>query len=319
VVEGFEFRNSRYGGAAGAINGWTQGIAIWGRYTHFRRNYVHDITGDANSNGGSLRIQNSSDNQVYNNHFDKLAVGNTGASWNVNHVIVMDGSNNRIFNNYFANSASGCFLQKHPAAAGNQAQVYNNTFINCARHGVNIEGAGYTVHHNLFINSSMNYDYSGANANVFEYNTVYHSTPTVVSGRGQPNTMRRNIVYQTATGFIMGDGQVTVRLSHYGADSEYQAGVSGDVFDFNCYFNPNLAVRFSYYGGSPTSTGGIFSLAQMKAIGKEQNSVEANPMFMNIAGNDFRTQAGSACSAMGVYASGSAGSPPVTPSAALGR
>jgi hypothetical protein len=230
----------------------------------------------------------------------------------------MDGLNNKIYNNYFANSAAGCFLQKHNPRAGNQSFVYSNTFVNCSRHGANLEGTGYNIHHNLFINSTLSWDYAGADHNVFEYNTIYSSSTVLIPGNGEPNTFRRNILYQTATAFTVTDGLVTMRLSHWGTDSRFSTARSGDVFDYNCYFNPNLAIRISYYGGN-NDQGGVYTLAQFKAIGKDTNSLEANPGFLNIAGNDFHTAAVSPCADRGVYAIGSPANPPLTPAAALGR
>ena len=313
IVEGFEFRNSHFGGPAGALNGWTQGIGIWGTYTHFRRNYVHNITGSASGNGGSLRIQNTTNNQVYNNYFHDLKIGGTGAKANVNHVIVMDAANNQVYGNYFSGSAAGCFLQKHNPHAGNQSTLYNNTFVGCQIHGSNGEGYGWTIRNNLYINSQMAFNYAGASNYTFEYNTVYYTGPTLVPGNGAPIAFRRNILYQAGG---MGSGtEVTMRFSPYLSSTEYSTARSSDAIDYNCYFNAGGSVRISYFAQASGQTS--YTLAQFRSsIGKDLNSIEANPQFVS-AGTDFHTQAGSPCSAMGAYANG--GNPPSSPAAALGR
>jgi hypothetical protein len=316
VVEGFEFRNSvQLAPTKNGIDGWTPGIAIWGSYITFRKNWVHDITGDASGNGGSLRIQGGDHNEIYNNAFERLfmPLPPNGSRWNVQHIIMFNGGFQKIHSNYFShseNEGQGCVLQKHPARAGWTSEVYNNTFENCSDAGFTLAGADYYVHHNLFINSQMNFDYGGGDA-TFEYNTIVSNKQMLIEGNGAAIS-RRNLLYQTATNYGTGDGFYTMRINHYVKDSSIR---SKDSFSNNCYYNPNRAVMFSYFGAT---IGGVYTLAQFNAVeGEDSGSVEADPKFVNAAANDYRTQPGSPCAEMGVYAVSNPGNPPLTPAAAI--
>ena len=53
-------------------------------------------------------------------------------------------------------------------------------------------------------------------------------------------------------------------------------------------------------------------------FGQEANSIIANPLFVNAAAGDFRLQAGSPCSTMGVYGTGSVTLPVIPPTRRAG-
>jgi len=324
IVEGFEFRNSD-GNAAKPQEGlktWCPGIQINGNYNTVRRNWIHDITGNGYGNLGSMRIQGGSHNEICNNAFQRLWSMEGGAAWNISHIIMFNGGNQRIHGNYFsvASAKGQCAVrQKHPANPDTLSEIYNNTFEDIPGFGVDIAGTGYRVHHNLFINSMIGAYISGGDEVPFEYNTAVSDKKTLFHVRSRCTIFKNNILYSTAKSYGA-DGELIIRYSHYGQDAAYKDALAKDVFRNNCYFNPNLPFKASFFGGDPKTTGAILDFSGWKALspGRDEGSIEADPQFVDMAGRNFRTKPGSAAARMGVYGSGDY-DPPLSPSAAVGR
>ena len=336
IIEGFEYGNGTTTGPkpAGSADGWNAGAAIWGSYTIFRNNHCHDIyQNDNTQNGGCIRVQGASFVDIYDNWFEKWWSDGSGAQHNTQAIILFSGGSKNIYRNFFDNSdkskgqqGSGCIWHKHGNTSGSVI-VAENFFLNCNDWAFETGGINTTFRHNIIVDSYLSF-YGGGSGSltniIWEYNTIYTSRLTAAgSGLGLPanSNFRRNIVFQKTP--PTGDNQ-TLRLAHYGSDSDLQN--ESYSADNNCYFVSGGSIKVSWFGavsgGSAGSLGGVYtglSAWKNSGEGKDANSIETNPLFVDPIKRDFRTQAVSPCSNMGVYASTSPGQPPLTPAEAIGR
>ncbi len=117
---------------------------------------------------------------------------------------------------------------------------------------------------------------------------------------GPGNVFRKNILYQDVSSFSLGEGFVTVRIMHYGSMDEFTSFGSEYEFDSNCYYNPNRAILIDFFA---TSGGGVYTLPEFQgAHGQDMNSVETDPLFLDLGAGDYRVEAGSPCAGMGAHA-----------------
>jgi len=334
ILQGFNFTNANCisSTANGLMGTWTAGVQINGTFHTLRNSHFYNVIGEGNGNCGTLRVQGASDITIHNNHFEKLYYG-AGNRTNIQHIIMFDGGNKTIYNNYFEQDQAygqGCIYNKHGNTSG-QILIYNNFFKDCAGFAFGNDGQDTNFHHNIVRSengASRGIEFTpggqGAHNNfTIEYNTFYSSSQTVINGSyGIPSNsvFRRNIVYQMVNSI---NDNMTMRLAHYGPDSDYTT----ETFDLdnNCYKNTVGNVRFSWFGATSGSGAGplgaiysSFTAWKNSGEGKDQNSIEADPQFVNVAANDFTLKSGSACAAMGVYATSNPGNPPLTAAAALG-
>ena len=341
IVEKFWFRNSFSNNNPNPVlDGWTPGVAIWAQHATFRFNQITGVKQLSTSgNTGNIRIQGGGDIKIHNNYLANVADGPGGSPTNAYHIISFSTGNQTIFRNYFEqndDNGTGCYYNKHGNLNGSSILIYENYFKNCSAWGVSSGGQNVTVRHNIFIHDNTG---SGAHAinnansqggsggaasfvnHTFEYNTFYYNATIINFQFSVYNTSawRRNIAMQTVS--ASGDTWF-LRLGHFGSDADLtRDGPTWSMTD-NCYFNTTgQAIRISWYGDTSNGAQGqIYSglNAFRNGTGKEAGSLETNPNFVNAAGNDFHTQAGSQCANMGVYATGNPGSPVLSPQQALG-
>ena len=151
---------------------------------------------------------------------------------------------------------------------------------------------------------------------VFEYNTLYDSSgfqlkPTMRWRNEEfpddPKNIifRNNILYDTRAKYSNERGVVVVGT--YMNDETYRATVPELTFKQNCYYNPNGPVQFNMASGfnykDDYREGAVFSIKQwQKTYGYDEDSIEADPMFIDISKALFQLKDSSPCKEMGAYA-----------------
>lgn len=300
IVEGFEIRNSNIDGPAGGIQpdqASTGGVFISGSYHTVRYCWLHNFQGSFTGNAGSMRLgaPGATNCTIHNNAFSDLRQrpGDT-PSTNVSHIIAFGGGGNTIHSNYqqLGNAGGGeAFIRQKQFATQANNRCYNNCLesLDDAREGIEMcsDSFPWQIDHNLLINARIGANHEVAVNNVIEYNTSYSTEVSLLhyakNGAAFPNTIRRNIFYATPTSW---SGFGIVRYNNDGSDTQYNTAIVQDLWENNCYFNPNIAPIIAYFAGGGAG-GGNFTLAQFQALGQDAGSVVADPQFTNIATRDF--------------------------------
>jgi hypothetical protein len=151
---------------------------------------------------------------------------------------------------------------------------------------------------------------------VFEYNTLYDTSgfqlrPTVRWRNDEfpedPKNIvfRNNVVYDTRAKYS--NEHAILVVGAYMDDETYRATIPELKFKQNCYYNPNGPVQFNMAAGFNYKydyrEGGVFSLKQwQESYGYDEDSIEADPMFVDVSKESFRLKDSSPCKNMGAYA-----------------
>ncbi|VAW10764.1 hypothetical protein MNBD_BACTEROID03-2555 [hydrothermal vent metagenome] len=333
-VSGFTIRNAYSASESG-------GIALSGiSNVKVHDVEVHDTDGVDNNNMAGLHCAGCYDIEIYNSSFhdnyDRTNADTNGESTtNSSNIRFFRGGNvsvhdNQIYNSIpITNSKQGTGLSYKHASPDPDAyfNVYNNTFKNLKHFAFASGTANTHFHHNIVIDSDGvdSRDLGGPTHQVdqvFEYNTIYSSiyslnyfssgfviSPTTnwrntdFPNDPQNIVVRNNIIYDIRNSY--GNENGIINIGTYMNDDLYNAVYPELSIDSNCYYNPNLAVQLNIgvaNGGNYGVLGGGYSLTEwQQELGFGTNSVEADPMFVGIASDNFRLIIGSPCSDMGAY------------------
>lgn len=153
-----------------------------------------------------------------------------------------------------------------------QVMAVNYTF------GIHLDenASGYNIHHNIMKDTWSPAVNSGRNV-TFENNFFINGTyaQILTTTWGTNNTIRRNIFLYTNP-------------------STYYMWVSGGQYcDYNLIFRNGYSV-------TPYQVSGASNWTQWKNKGYDTHSVIANPLFSNVAAEDFTLQAGSPALSLGI-------------------
>jgi len=328
-VEGIEIRNA-YG----------RGMSInESQEVQVNDIHIHDTDGIDNNNIAGLYITGSRDvevsNSVFNDNYDRTCADTNGrATENSCNVVVfagMRGGNIDIHHCKVYQSlplshdlSGGGIKYKHasriPEAYFN---VHHNEFRNCKFFAFGSGTANTHFHHNLIVGGAgiSSRDFGGVTHQVnqvFEYNTLYDT-----SGFGLRPTIRwrnekfpddpRNIVFTNNAVYDIrprySNEHGIVVVGTYMNDETYRATMPELTFKQNCYYNHsgpvqfNMASGFNYKDGY--REGEVSSLEQWRHLyGYDKDSIEADPMFMDVHRGLFQLKGGSPCKGMGAFTEG---------------
>ncbi len=328
-IEGIEIRNA-YG----------RGLSIdESQEIHIRNMHIHDTDGVDNNNIAGLYLTDcwnvEVSNSVFNDNYDRTCVDTKGkATENSSNVVIFGGTKGgnitirhcKVYQSLpLSDDLSGGGIKYKHASRVPDAffNVHHNEFRNCKFFAFGSGTANTHFHHNLIIGGAgiSSRDFGGVthqDNQVFEYNTLYDTSgfelsPTTAWRNDQfpddPQNIvfRKNIVCDTRSKYSDEHGIVTIGT--YMNDETYRATVPELTFRQNCYYNPNTPVQFNMASGfnykDDYREGGVFSLEQWRqAYGYDQDSIEGEPMFVDVPSEDFRLKDGSPCKEMGMFAGG---------------
>lgn len=326
-VEGIEIRNA-YG----------RGMSInESKEVNVKNIHIHDTDGIDNNNTAGLYITDcwnvEVSKSVFNDNYDRTCADTNGrATENSSNVVIFGGMKGgniaihhcRVYQSLTLshNLSGGGIKYKHASRVPEAYfQVHHNKFENCKFFAFGSGTANTHFHHNLIVGGAgiSSRDFGGVTHQVnqvFEYNTLYNTTgfqlrPTVrwrnEKFPDDPKCIvfRNNVVYDNRPKYSNEHGIVVVGT--YMNDETYRATIPELKFKQNCYYNPNRPVRFNMASGfnykDDYGEGGVFSLKQwQKTYGYDKDSIEADPMFIDISEAFFQLRDSSPCKDMGAYA-----------------
>lgn len=263
------------------------------------RSYFHDWTGSSYQNDSMVYANATNATNVHHNFFTNWAQGsgscnNPGSGQNVNAIKFLDNAGSGTGSNMSANfntawrstpatgfaTEGGFLFYKHgidAADAGtNGTQVKYNSVINST---VFLQWASSKMRASDNVLSGIEQIFYGPadvgkmQDNLYEYNTSYASSnfdwviPPYTS-TSQSVTVQRSIFYDTTNPYNSGDCNGIYRIHPYGTDankSYFETNVSFSS-DYNCFYNPSVALKFCYFGQDQVApgdeAGGIYTFAQ---------------------------------------------------------
>jgi hypothetical protein len=338
IIDGLEISNSSHAG----IYFDTVDNAI------IRNNNIHDIDGTDDDNIAGIYIAGARNITVYNNtlhdNYDRYpnqideGTGLNVSGENSCDMVIFGGGNISVYNNYFYQTkpiteriTGGCLKYKHSSVDGGAFKVYNNLFMNCKHLSIGSGTNNTLIENNLIINSdeiSLK-DFGGPTHNqniLIRKNTVYGGAglglyPSNYWDNGPKNiSYKDNIIYDTYLNDYIQDRNF-IDIGTYQSDSMYNLLIPEINFSNNCYYNPSQVIRFCLFcaGGGYGVLGTYYNLSTWKSLmNQDLNSIEANPLFVNITNLNFNLQSGSPCKTMGanislVGPSGLVYIPPIEP------
>jgi hypothetical protein len=273
--------------------------------------YIHEVSGESGYNNAGIHINGCNNVEIYDSTFDdNLAAGN---SCNITHF---QGTNITIHDCDFSHPVSGpCVKYKHASNVTDAYfHVYNNTFSDCMDFSFGASTYNTHFHNNIIVGGGgwaiISWDFGGYTHQTnltFEYNTVYDAPAfrlDVFDTYTDPENIKinNNIFYDTAT-----SGWGIVAIGHYNTDYLLNLIEPELSFGDNCYFNPNIPVKFDFgaaWNHLPDySEGGQYNLAGWQSeYGWDIDSVEDDPCFVDAPNGNFRLLPCSPCAAMGAHA-----------------
>ncbi|MHC4739510.1 MAG: LamG-like jellyroll fold domain-containing protein [Planctomycetota bacterium] len=295
--------------------------------------HIHDTDGWDDDNLAGLYLLASTDvevyNSVFNDNYDRTCENTGGqATANSTNMVLFSNSGDIIIYDCdfyqslpLTDSKSGGGLKyKHASPdPASTFQVYNCTFRNHKFFAFLTASGNTHFHHNL-IDGGYNIhslDSGGPCHQInqtFEYNTHYNTkgmtlVPTINWRNAEFPDDPKNIQFKN--NIIYDDGSYDaftgiITVGTYMTDELFNIIVPELFFGNNCYYNPSEACQFnigSINGGSYGVLGGVYSLSQWQSTyGYDTNSIEADPLFVDAANDDFHLQGGSPAAGMGMYA-----------------
>jgi len=326
-VEGIEIRNA-YG--RGMSTNESKEVKV-------KNVHIHDTDGVDNDNIAGLYISGcwnvEVSKSVFNDNYDRTCADTNGrATENSSNVVIfggMKGGNTEIHHcrvyqslPLSHNLSGGGIKYKHASRVPEAYfRVHHNKFENCKFFAFGSGTANTHFHHNLIIGGAgiSSRDFGGVTHQVnqvFEYNTLYDTSGFRLRPTGRwrnekfpddPKNIvfRNNVVYDTKAEYSNERGIVVVGT--YMNDETYRATIPELTFKQNCYYNPNGPVQFNMAAGfnykDDYREGGVFPLKRwQKSYGYDEDSIEADPMFVDAPQEAFRLKDGSPCKDMGVFA-----------------
>lgn len=294
--------------------------------------HIHDTDGTDNNNIAGLEII-ANEIEIYdstfNDNYDRTCA-DTGGIGNENscNIVLFGGGNIEIHDCLIyqsppltADRSGGGIKYKHASRTpGTYFKVYNNVFRNCKYMSFGSGTANTHFHHNIIDGgySIQSKDFGGPTHQVnqiFEYNTIYgggfYLLPTIGwrddDFPNDPSNIifRNNIIYDTHQSYSM--ERAIVIVGTYMSDELYDIIVPELTFTNNCYYHPVLTIQFNIAAGwndhPGYEEGDQYLLPDWQStFGYDVDSINADPMFVDLAGGDFHLQPGSPAAAMGVYA-----------------
>jgi hypothetical protein len=165
AISGFELSAAANFGTNDIYDNWCSGLhgltgfcnPLYGTYRIFN-NYAENITTISIDGCGVLPDHGCHDTVIFGNEFrDIHGDGSETYSATGFGILILDASNIVCYGNLIVNCLVGIgFGNKTDAASGltQSADIYNNTFVNCAHHGVYLVGGanntGNSVRNNIF-------------------------------------------------------------------------------------------------------------------------------------------------------------------------
>jgi Fibronectin type III domain/Right handed beta helix region len=253
--------NNVYSGGSGTNNarGYdirdSSGVIVRNNIYHTPQSTQAQTDGIWLSGNSNLTVEN---NQIYVennddwNHDDCLqAYKNTGNITIRNNYCAQLGSPDPSYANYADNNNHGIWIQDMPS--GTVTSIYNNVV--------------YMAHATFGIGfSNPDAGYSGS-ANIYN-NTVSGGWPSVYIGKAPNSQLKNNIIRPTIV-----DGTYAVHI-----DGSVPAGNMNN----NLIWAPNAIIALVNNNN--------YSWPQWQGLGYDTNGINADPQFVNAAGQDFHLQ-----------------------------
>jgi hypothetical protein len=263
--------------------------------------------------GAGIQLFRGHDHTIHHNVFTNTKEGTDA-----------DGNN--------AGYANGMFQKHAQDTVDGYFRVHDNTFDHCGMaFGSGTQNTWF--HHNVITDSADSIkvaDFGGTTYQVnqiYEYNTIVRSKgfgmgPSMAPYDGLFPVMPKDIVFRNN---VVVDGAESytnerniVDIGTYMDDTHYDAAATALSFSKNCYFNPYTSPRFAVgaanNGGTYGVKGGVYSLGEWQALTNDgeplqfdEDSVVADPLFVNATTGDYHLGATSPCADMGAYGTGAAG------------
>jgi hypothetical protein len=293
---------------------------------------VYDTDGVDNNNMSGMNLLSSTNieisNSVFHDNYDRTNADTGGeATENSSNMVLFGGGNVTVRDSVFyqtpsiTSSKSGaCLKYKHGFDDPNlYFRVYNNQFRNCKFYSIGTGAPNSHIHHNVIITGDgiNTRDFGGRtyqSNQLFEYNTFYNNNsifnfdPSTEWQNANFPSLPKNIAFKNNIAIDMRNSSLTddaiITVGNYMSDATYQKTISQITFSDNCYYKPNASLTFSIgavNGGSYGSLGALYSFANWKAQGFDTAAVNAQPVFVNAAGGDYRLTQASPCQGKGAH------------------
>jgi hypothetical protein len=300
------------------------------------RIHIHDTDGVDNNNIAGLYITDCWNveiwKSIFNDNYDRTCEDTNGkATENSSNIVIFGGMKGgnieihhcRVYQSLplSHNLSGGGIKYKHASRVpGAYFRVHHSKFENCKFFAFGTGTANTHFHHNLIAGGSgiSSRDFGGVTHQVnqvFEYNTLYNTTgfqlrPTIrwrnKKFPDDPKSIvfRNNVVYDNRPKYSNEHGIVVVGT--YMNDETYRATFPELTFKKNCYYNPNRAVQFNMAAGfnykDNYREGGVFPLEQWQELyGYDEDSIEVDPMFVDVSERNFQLKDSSPCKDMGTF------------------
>lgn len=295
---------------------------IDGHHITVSNSLFEDIAGSDNM--GGIVIGNAAGAIIENNEFRGMRPS-TSANGNCNSLMLFQASDVTIRNNYFHDTCAGINFKhgERSEGVGGFTKIHGNTFINLDR-GLAIESNQNRteIYNNVLIGSGINIHNENGTRPQFTYYSVIQSN-TIVDGYVTLNHGSNDGSY--LDGYGLGAKLTTVKnnifydteynIWPYGADQDFIDGV-GLTSDNNCFHQTGSTQSIGYFSnaGSFGDLGDDYPLERFKTeVGFDINSVEFEPVFIDVAASDYRLAHDSPCQEMGITSDAEPAMPDNTP------
>lgn len=308
-----EFRNLQFSSSTGGSGNATGLHVLGGDSFTFIRVKGHDSAMNGDNNNNCIYCTGTTQCRVHNSllwdcNRDIGNVQNVGGIMWLDNDASGDGSGHRVDSTVFGadsySSASGptCVRSKHGPnesdVGADLHPVIGNYFLNCAA-AATWNGSSLWFRNNVVYGSGSVSIVDGADPGslveneLVEYNTLVDMegyapisfVPTYDS-LTESLTLRYNVIRDKHTSYAAGNNEGVYSINGYGSDTNYADFEANDMLtsNSNCFYNPNIAANFNYFGtngGAWGSLGSNYSFTNWKALseGYDAASFEKNPVF----------------------------------------
>ncbi|MEJ2419539.1 MAG: right-handed parallel beta-helix repeat-containing protein [Exilibacterium sp.] len=274
-----------------------------GHYVHVRNSLIENIQGPDNM--GGVYIGTARGTVIENNEF-RGNVPVPATNGNCYSIVLFQSADVTIRDNYFHDTCGGIYFKhgERTTGLGGYTRIHGNTFANIGtttlgKSGIWMNQNRAEIYDNLLLGVPIvihpNVDGTQAPNSTdasIHHNTIVDSAIGLDHRRESPSvgalrpTVEHNVFYNSS-----------YSIWQYGSDQEFTDGI-GLVSNNNCFYSSAGDQVIDYFSGDGSfgNLGDSYSLNSFQTLlGFDQQSLQADPQFIDPPGGDYRLANTSAC------------------------